>query len=31
VVPAGRALRLTAIAETDRAIPLGLSITADED
>jgi len=31
VVPAGRALRLTAIAETDRAITLGLSITADED
>ena len=30
-VPAGQALRLTAIAEVDGALPLGLSISADED
>lgn len=30
-VPIGRALRLTAIAEVDRAVPLLLSISAEED
>ena len=30
-VPVGQPLRLTAIAEVDRALPLGLSISADED
>ncbi|MEO7711055.1 MAG: hypothetical protein ABIS28_21145 [Caldimonas sp.] len=30
-VPVGQALRLTAIAEVDGALPLGLSISADED
>ena len=31
VVPAGRPLRLTAIGTVERAVPLGLSISADED
>ena len=31
IVPIGQPLRLTAIAEVDRAVPLGLSISADED
>ena len=31
VVPAGRPLRLSAIADVDRAIPLGLSISAEEE
>ena len=31
IVPVGRPLRLTAIAEVDRAVPLGLSINAAED
>jgi hypothetical protein len=31
IVPVGQPLRLTAIAEVDRAVPLGLSISADED
>ena len=30
-VPVGQPLRLTAIAEVDGALPLGLSISADED
>ena len=30
-VPAGRPLRLTAIGAVDRAVPLGLSISAEED
>ena len=30
-VPLGQPLRLTAIAEVDGALPLGLSISADED
>jgi len=30
-VPVGQPLRLTAIAEIDGALPLGLSISADED
>jgi hypothetical protein len=31
VVPAGQPLRLTAIGAVDRAVPLGLSISAEED
>ena len=31
IVPVGQPLRLTAIAEVDRAVPLGLTIRADED
>lgn len=31
IVPAGRPLRLSAIADVDRAIPLGLSISAEEE
>ena len=31
IVPVGQPLRLTAIAEVERALPLGLSIRAEED
>ena len=31
IVPVGQPLRLTAIAEVERAIPLGLSVSAEED